>query len=317
MKLTSLADVARYVVDRQSTDSLFDAEPAASRQVIMKLGREVDTLTSLATVPSETFTPDERQSIVKSSRKWHGTSSYDAAADLLVYGWPDGVKQATAILKTLETALPASLARRKQFQTGPVPRGGMLINMPAVIGGMPNQFVQRVPSHKLTTGNRLYRVGVNTAVSAGVSPEVLLARSTTIAALVRLLAIRGQQATVDVFMATKHQDCRSLVIWSPCSAGASVDLSKIVFACGHTAMIRRIMFAAMELLPAGATSPYTYGSPVPVARASKAIASQYDLIVDSSAASEDGLPMDIQWTRPEHQVRWIKAALRKMGVTAR
>lgn len=329
MTITDTKDIQRIATVRHPGQAENDnrrrteikGQYVSKGQYLAHIGTDMASLAQLATATCQ-WLGRSRKSLAQSTCRdeWAQSRSYDDAIKMLVHGWPEGVTAAQGILSRLERELPLVAVRRKINRPGVVPYGGTMINLPAVLQGRPDTWIQRRDSEELVKGSKIVRLGMATVVSAGVSEDVMMARASAVYALAETLRRYGKQLHVEVMaqFSFKYDTC---YVWTALPAGASLDANKLVFALGHPAFARRIAFALAEMTPAAyhdRSNTEGYGDHqhiCDVTTSFPAVARSYDILVDSECYVESTTGRQrLQWTNPEHQVRWIMAMLRRQGV---
>jgi hypothetical protein len=181
---------------------------------------------------------------------WHGTPTWEAAMELALKGWPEGVTKLEKIrAPMIEKLMPVILKPEIQYEL--VGTGGL--DMGRVMSGMPDPFMEWQDSETpvFGSGRQLVRIVLNCAVSAGVDSDVIVSRGAAVAALVDALEAAGRRVSVVIAEAVSNfnrgENVTIMLLLKRPDAPLSIDT--LTFAFAHPSMLRRLMFAAQERLP--------------------------------------------------------------------
>lgn len=249
---------------------------------------------------------------------WAGSSNWNEAVDMLTSGWPAGLTKAKSLAKSL-THRPLLAAYRLESRPSVMPYRSTALHVGHYASGRPDHMIARRSTGQQQTGRDIVRIAVNIRASFAVDPEVLTARAATIGALVLLLTRAGRQVAVTMTDCTAYQHNIHVRTWQVVKPGVGFDLNRLLFAIGHPSMLRRIMFAIDEVMVDAAArggdplDQWGYGRPESLTTCAPDIAKSQHVVVDSNCSIDDNGNELIEWTRPEHQVRWIRYQLRGQG----
>lgn len=172
---------------------------------------------------------------------WAGTSTWQEAVDLARSGWQEGVKRLSdlrdALMDDVGTLIPE-----------PVPImdvAGEVVDVGAFVTGQPEHMVTWFDDDGRT---RQIHVVVNITASANKSKESMMMRGLLAAGLVDSLEHAGHRVRLDVV--SSHGGSRKYGMIAHLKRESEVlDLERVVFACAHPSMLRRIVFGVMESVP--------------------------------------------------------------------
>lgn len=178
---------------------------------------------------------------------WFGTPDYKSAETLAIYGWTQGrekLYRATASMPHRPYSHPA-----KSYDVA-----GMFPDVTRAIAGDPeNMLIFTAPERAHCPVIRL-RVGVS--YSSGISVEHIENRGAAIVSIVDSLEHSGYQCEIIADSSWSYRSLRNEVFQFQTfikHAGQSVEIDQIAFALMHPSFTRRLMFAAIEQEPEGAT----------------------------------------------------------------
>jgi hypothetical protein len=183
-----------------------------------------------------------RESVDKGDADWSGTATYPQALTVAVDGWQDAVKDA----KQLADALINKVMDRINVPVIHYDVEGIDFEMSRVNRGEPEcwyRFEEHITNNE---GDNVITIVVNGAVSCGIKSEAIIRRGAVICALIELLEYSHRKVTV-VHDMPYHNEITFRTIVK--TAHQPLDMARLMFACGHPAMLRRLMFHALELNP--------------------------------------------------------------------
>jgi hypothetical protein len=172
------------------------------------------------------------------------TASYEAAVTLINEGWRDGAKRVDALRKELDDAvqsLVASKAAAMQYgvEGDWVDTGRIVTGDPECCGSW---FVQGDDRNE-----KVVKIVANISVSCAVGAETIFARGAACLAAVDILESLGKR--VELWVGLGLSDCgrriETHVLVKPSSQPPELD--RLAYVMCHASMLRRIMFAHMEM----------------------------------------------------------------------
>lgn len=173
--------------------------------------------------------------------EWTGTSTWEEAVDLARNGWQEGVKRLSDLRDSLMDEVGSLIPE-------PVPVmdvAGEVVDVGAYVTGQPEHMVTWFDDDGRT---RQIHVVVNVVASAERSKESMMMRGLLAAGLVDSLEHAGHRVRLDVV--SLHGGGRKYGALAHLKRESEVlDLERVVFACAHPSMLRRIVFGAMESVP--------------------------------------------------------------------
>jgi len=173
---------------------------------------------------------------------WSGTKNYPTALTMAVDGWSDKVKDA----KQLADALVNKVMARITVPVIHFDVEGIDFDMSRVNRGEPECWYRFEEHIQENDGDNVVTIVVNGAASCGIETSAIIKRGAVICALIELLEYSHRKVTV-VYDMPYHSDITFRTVVK--TAHMPLDLSRLMFACGHPAMLRRLMFHALELNP--------------------------------------------------------------------
>lgn len=249
--------------------------------------------------------PSEMESYSRASRiypeSFSETASYEAATDLAVNGWPEGTEKAAKLAYPIIDKLAAQL-QREEFNYS---NTGITFDVARVLEGEPECWIE-CEQVVVDAPGRVLRLVFNAAVSAGISTDTIMAKGAVTGALVSLLERAGFRVQVDCVIAIRSAMTHET--WVPVkAAGQDLDLSRLIFALAHPAMLRRMWFSAAENFNATRRAALAiginYGYPTECATAN-----QGDIYIGSSYLGQPA------WHDADSATNWIIAQLEAQGV---
>jgi hypothetical protein len=184
---------------------------------------------------------------------WHGEigdiRTFEQAASLARSGWKDGLEKARILSEGLFNEI-SHYIQKPNFVDDMT---GISFDTAKVIAGIPDAWLDIQETFVENTGTKHIRLVYNISASSGISGASMIARGSMATALVELLEFAGNRVELiladacvngssgknkkyDLFCTLKRLD-------------QDTDLSRIVFAFAHPAMLRCICFSCVEHLP--------------------------------------------------------------------
>lgn len=301
---------------------LRQTKDASGREVFhVELPRLTAKLEDIANTPMPEWGHRRASQSNSHGTEWYGTPSYDDMLSKLRSGWPDGTEEMKKLSMLLRPCLPMSQRPKFSHRASVVPRGPLAINVPAVIMGRPDTFVGQFRSNQVTKGNKIIRVCCNQTTSAGVDAKTIMGRGAAVLCLIDTLRAAGKSVDITaVFCVTGGYDqtaSKTLITWHIAPAGDLLNLNTLAMAIVNPSGQRRALFSGLELLPMpwGQSYHYGYGLPQPMKTTFPEDYKRYDVVADSECAYLGGR-MLLDWSRPEHQIAWVKEQLTALGIIA-
>ena len=248
-----------------------------------------------------------------------GTKTYAEAVNYCRFGWREGTERMRQLAMKLTPRLPSGQRVTMQARPSKVPVRGMNINIVAAMAGSPTPFVGRFPTGTKDKGQKIVRIAVNMATSAGVSGDTMQGKGAAILALVDTLQRMGK--SVELTLLKALQPCGAsvppvMLKWNLLPLGARLSTDQLAFSLVSPACARRFFFAMLEHLPSDLVDGYRsgYGMPASINVNFPDIAKQYDIVVDSNCYIDDNGRQRVEWTSADSQVAFVKNELRKQGI---
>lgn len=191
--------------------------------------------------------------------RWTMTQSFAEAARLAMDGWTEGAKR----LSDLRDELMDKVGELLPEDTYIMDVSGFDVDVGAYLAGEPECMV----THTQQPGrNRHIHVMVNIATKASATPNSMMMRGLMAAGVVDALESMGHTVTLDVVnLLYGVGDYKMTHITTVKRASEVLDLERVVFACAHPSMLRRLTFGVMESLNQSQRSSMRvftgYGSP--------------------------------------------------------
>ena len=189
-------------------------------------------------LPSDAYRTSSRDG----DYEFTGTKSYDQAIDIANTGWVDGVKDA----KQLADTLINKVMDKVSVPVIHYDVEGIDYDMSLVNRGIPECWY-RFEEHIMDNdGDNVVTIVVNGSASCGIDKGDITKRGAVIVALIELLEYSHRKVAV-VHDMSYHSDITfRTIIKTP---EQPLDLARLMFACAHPSMLRRLMFRALELNP--------------------------------------------------------------------
>lgn len=231
---------------------------------------------------------------------WFGTKTYEEAIELARYGWKDGIALADKLTSAMFNRVSRSIKKRRPM----LDVQGMGFDVGTYLSGQPECWVR----YDHVSVRKVIRILVPTSVSGAVDSDVIKARGATIASLIQLLEFSGYG--VELISAPRFNFCgpsRKAIAYGTVlvkSALQKLDMGRVMLACAHPAMNRRLGFNLIEHSPE-AFQDSGYGRPIDTV--TKELAEGADIVFS-------GMLRDVQWSNPDAARTWIMEQLRAQGV---
>lgn len=241
----------------------------------------------------------------KYRQEFTGTETYEEALNLAIAGWPEGSARAAEIADSLFDGISQLVERTDLVYD----YEGTDFDMGLYLKGEPECWYKFQTHIEEQQGTRQLRLVFNIAASAGVSKETMTAKGATVAALVQLLEFSGYR--VEVMLAAGVKSVRGGSFYYDDvllkAADQPLDIDKLMFAVGHPASLRRLMFSYWESDENQMKeNSFSFGYPEDVPQDMRG-----DIYIAKSYYGEP------QWTSTETAKSWVLAQLEKQGIKVR
>lgn len=166
---------------------------------------------------------------------WDLGVGWEGALKLARDGWPEGIKQLSALAATV----PNDVVVTKTYGVA-----GEMPDVPRYLAGDPFNMVHRgktrVPKPTMT-------IGINISASGATNARDFANYGAAMVALVDHLESRRVRVELyGVFAGTPNGGRHFSMTWNIKRAEDALDLSAVAFSLGHPAMLRRLGFAMLE-----------------------------------------------------------------------
>lgn len=202
------------------------------------------------TPTNNTFKCREMKKDLSSSKisksNWHGTKTFDEAAELFKSGWTLGAQELTKKLKLAETQKEVQMTYKNILSMC-----GYQAIVPLYLQGVPNNMVNKkiVP-----VKNKVITINKTLSASASVSSERLKEESIKCFQIIKKVEASGIRVNLNLMISTGHV-CVKIRLKS---ANEKLNISKLAFPLVHPAMFRRLYFRFIETYPT-IPSNFEYG----------------------------------------------------------
>lgn len=170
-----------------------------------------------------------------SESNFRGTSSMNEANELASHGWNEGIEMASEIIERINVKNPTS--RKRSYSVA-----GGSVNVGRMLAGNPNNMRTRTrqPTKKIIT---LYNNFIN---SANINENDMKIRAAIIGAICDQLENNDYSCEI-VNIANFQSSQRNSAVVSCIvkKAGEPMNLSNLIYACGHPSFLRRHAFAVV------------------------------------------------------------------------
>lgn len=173
---------------------------------------------------------------------WSGTVDWTSAYHLAMNGWDEGTQK----LADLREQLMDELGRVLPEPRGMMDVSGFEVDPGAFANGAPDHMVSVM---QLEGQSKQFHIVTNISVPGHMSTQAMMLRGLLVAGLVDALEHMGHRVRLDVVSLTNSEHNGVAVVVHMKHEQDSLDLQRLVFACAHPAMLRRIEFALLESLP--------------------------------------------------------------------
>lgn len=176
---------------------------------------------------------------------WSGSSDWKEMEKIVRTGWVEGRASISSGLDTLyrSNSISISSGRDADYDVA-----GAYPDVPLAISGE--------LEHMVNTGDEIdckpiIRLVINVGANWHVESRQLMNRGAAVAALVDELESGGSSCEIHAVWTPKKINGRAQAVYciGVKRAGESTSIDDIAFCLGHTAMLRRVMFSAMERHP--------------------------------------------------------------------
>lgn len=235
-----------------------------------------------------------------------GVDSFGEAYSLARGGWHDRRGDvdalASALMHRLERLSGMTLVPEWDIVGGS-------FDYPSYISGDPECMMTFVESRQRQTG-RVFRLLIDPGGKGDVSAQFLMNRAAAIVTLLDIIQRSGN--SLELWIASPVKGIVRGGYHTPLfclhPAGGAVDVDSIMFACGHPAFLRWIIFTQRQ--KDAYKTGHSFGSSVPISYCERLLAEvQPDYVVERSENVGFGEPS--AGDQPE---RWILHTLNELGV---
>jgi hypothetical protein len=210
----------------------------------------------LRVAQSPTSMPDAMRTSIRGTEKFTGTRTLQDAIDLARRGWDGGIRQIEAFKAEIE-----KLTRGLVPVPQPEPhmsRGRVSVSR--AISGQPKAFIRRVDHGRTRNAMmpKIVNLVYNASVSGSIGSDVVLRRGAAMIVACQTLERRNIRCGIEIVFATtpsaraarwpdQHPDGPSIEYRLRIKHhNEHVSVDKLAFFMGHTATLRRLLFALLE-----------------------------------------------------------------------
>jgi hypothetical protein len=174
----------------------------------------------------------------RSDSEWHGTKTFEEAVNLARSGWKEGVNKIDRVSRFVSAMSPTAPRIVKYGVTGAYP------NIARAIAGDPinMRLPDLVRSRRRSVITLISNMGCNWTIGS----DCFINRAAAVASLVDQLETAGYACDVIAYTNSQgfgHKTFDSTVAVQVKNSNQPVDLPRLAFGLGHTAMFRRLVFA--------------------------------------------------------------------------
>lgn len=206
-----------------------------------------ELMNTLKERPNNRFMRDEHSSQKISNSDWSGTTTYEEAKSLLIYGYNDPIKNIKSNLTKNK-----KLVSSKIYNLIPKPITanqvvGFVSNVPNTLMGLPKSMisVEKI-NRKKKTISIIYAIGG----AAMIGTEALESAGTALVSAINLIELAGIQTRLSIgFIPTVHGRQIIFPTVNIKNFNERFSLQKICFPMVHPSMFRRIGFKYLETCP--------------------------------------------------------------------
>ncbi len=175
---------------------------------------------------------------------WHGTGTFQEAADLANRGWPDGLRRIKNTITIIERFMAQRQPRRElEYDI----RGPGIIDFDRYIQGRPDSWVVwEDVDDQAGVSTQIVPIIYNVATSSGVSIDTMFYRGAAVVALIDILEHNNIRCDVTLTSRVNHRHEDYLFRVHIKKAGDVLDLDRMAYALCHGAVLRRLMFSLFE-----------------------------------------------------------------------
>jgi hypothetical protein len=236
-------------------------------------------------------------------RGWHGTDSVAEAIDIARKGW-DEVRP---MVDEHRSAIMSKVRQIVDLEFHPTLEiVGAAVDVAEFLTGVPECMIA-FPTEERPTAKRTLRLVMDPGANSSVAADRLAHRGAAVATLLEVLQMIGY--SLEVFIASPVKNVVRGAIHTPIvqanQAGQHVDVDALMFACGHPAMLRRLIFTERMQ---HTRDPWEMGSSVPL-ELSKVGVPDVDMLVQRAEHRSSGEP-----DAGVDGVGWVLWALQNLGV---
>jgi hypothetical protein len=225
---------------------------------------------------------------------WAGTEDMAGALNLARNGWAEGVEIAGPLCAEITDKVTTLV----EIEHVNYDVEGIGLDVATYLNGEPECWQKFEKETGEGQGIKHIRIVMDVTVSGGIDKNVITARGAAVAALIQGLEFAGCRVQLEVLPLCNGKAWESRVLVK--SADQDLDMSRVIFALAHPAMLRRIGFALQEGCPERDNN-YGYGP------CSDAI-DKGDLYIGR------GMLGEVQWQTPGAAIRWVLAQMEKQGI---
>lgn len=270
-----------------------------------------DLLDSIKSYPYEV--PESKRSSITGKYGFSLTHSLAEALILAEDGWTEKADEVRETVKPIVSKLCSTMeVQEATYDVVP----GFALDIGRYVSGDPECWQSFDTSYRETCGKHcsiLYNYGA----SGGVAIDAMVKRGVLMTALIESLEFAGIRVQLTCTDVSGPSMFNSLLekrpLWEMLTIVKSydqpLDLARVIFACAHPSMQRRLGFAAMEMAPKDVRKrvglgEYGDGYGIPMPACQKA-----DIVT-----SEEYFPT-LDWTDTAAVEAWLVEQLTKQGVT--
>ena len=184
-----------------------------------------------------TWAGSKRSSRGDRGNNWHGTSSYEEAVKLAVYGWEKGLSQ-----------MNDGIAKIQKETTGKVTIKSIAGSHPDVarfIAGMPDCMNTRVYSD--AAKKPCIDIAISASYSASIRADQIMNYGIAVASLIDDLESNGYSIQLAVAsISINHSNVNQGCLIKIKNHGEAMDMGKLVYFIAHPSFLRRLAFSHWE-----------------------------------------------------------------------
>lgn len=169
------------------------------------------------------------------SESFNGVKNIQEAIDMAFHGWAEGGALIEKTRGYIQALNPLSPKMVRYGMAGSTP------NIPRAIAG--NLLNMRLPANKKSTKNKTITIVYNMCESGWAHKDAITNKAAVTAALVDEIEAKGFSCEVIACAVTSNRDIRVLSSVCVKESHQPVDINRLAFGLGHTAMFRCLFFA--------------------------------------------------------------------------